>query len=210
HPRRPRLVHLARQLRDRRLLEHCPHSQLHIKLPPDPRHHLQHQQRVPSQLKKILIHSYLAYLQHFSPHPRQLLFHRRPRSYHSLVRQLHSLHRRQRSPVHLPARQQRQIRHLHKSRRYHVLRQFRAQMSSQLTPIRPFPIPPYQVRHQPRLTPFFHPFHRRLPHPRMRRQNRFDLSQINPHPSQFHFPVHSPQILDLPIAPPPPQVPRPV
>src|SRR4029077_1629607 len=137
-----------------------------------------------------LIHSHLAHLQHFSPHPRQLLFHRRPRRYHPLLRQRHSLRRRQRSPVHLPARQQRQPRHLHKSRRYHVLRQFRAQISPQLAPISLFPILRYQVRHQPCLTPFFHPLHRRLPHTSVRRQNRFDLSQINPHPSQLHFPIH--------------------
>src|ERR1700674_4518105 len=123
HPQRPRLLHLPRQPRDRRLLEHRPHPQLHLKLPPNPRHHLQHQQRVPSQFKKILIHSHLSRLQHFSPHPRQLLFHFRPRRHHPLLRQHLPLHPPQRSPIHLPARQQRQLPYLHKSRRHHVLRQ---------------------------------------------------------------------------------------
>src|ERR1700675_3626045 len=58
----PRFFYLDSQARDRRLLEHRSHSQFHIKLPPDSRHYLQHQERVPAQLEKVLIHSYFFYL----------------------------------------------------------------------------------------------------------------------------------------------------
>src|SRR6202140_1833687 len=44
----------------------------------------------------------------------------------------------------------------------------------------------------------------------MRRQDRLDLAQLDPHPTHLHLTIHPPQVLDLPRSPPPPQIPRPV
>ena len=163
-----------------------------------------------SQLKKVLIHTHLFYLQHFCPHPRQLLFHFRPRRYHPLLRQHHPAHSRQRSSVHLPIRQQRHFLHPHVTRRHHVLRQLRPQISPQLPRTWRSLLPRHHVRHQPLLRSFPAQLHHRFLYSSVGHQNRFDLAQINPHPPQLRFPVHSPQILDLPIPPPSPQVPCPV
>src|SRR5580658_10009584 len=84
-------------------------------------------------------------------------------------------------------------------------------MLPQLAGIRPLALRRHHIRLQPRLPPcFFYPFYRRLPHPHVRQQRRFDLPQIHPHPTPLHFPVHPPHLLHLPIPSPPPQIPRPV
>ncbi len=52
--------------------------------------------------------------------------------------------------------------------------------------------------------------HHRLAHPRTLAQPRLDLSQLDPEAAELHLKVVATQVLDIPIRPPPTQIPRPV
>src|SRR4051812_35874112 len=128
------LFHLSCQARNRRVLKYAPHLHLHFHHSPHPRRHLQHQQRVSSQLEEILLHSHSLHLQQLFPDLRQLRFRLRPRTDPLFsLRQHRPAASRQRSAVHLPARQQRQLLDSPITRRHHVLRQFAAHVPSQLS-----------------------------------------------------------------------------
>src|ERR1700694_708582 len=62
-----RVSQVDRQSLNRRFFEHAPHRKLNLENATNTGNHLQHQQRVPSQLKKILIDSYLIHCQQFPP-----------------------------------------------------------------------------------------------------------------------------------------------
>ena len=72
HAQRLRCLYRRSQRRQRGFFKQTAHRQLHFQQPTDARHHLQHQQRVPAQLKKVLIDPHLLQLQQFLPDRGQL------------------------------------------------------------------------------------------------------------------------------------------
>src|SRR5581483_615230 len=206
------LIHLGGQGGNRGIFEHAAHRQLHFQLPPDPRRHLQHQQRVPSQFEKVLLHPHPLHLQQLFPDLRHLPFGLVPRSLPLFsLRQRHSAQLPQNRPVYLPARQQRQILHLPVARRHHGFRQFPPQIPPQLSRSQtPSPCLHHQVRRQTLLLPFSPHRHHRFPDRAVAPQHRFDLAQLNPLPPQLDLRIHPPHILQLAILQPPPHIPRPV
>src|SRR5213075_952112 len=63
------LLHLFRQPSHRRPLEHRSQRYLHLQHFSDPRYHLRRQQRVPSHLEEVFLHSHFSYSQHLAPYP---------------------------------------------------------------------------------------------------------------------------------------------
>src|SRR5262249_55907070 len=108
-PAPPRLFHLQTQRPHRRRLKHRPQPHFHSQRRSDPRHHLRRQQRMPTQLEKVVVSPHSLQLQHFSPDPAQDLFHWRRRLLIPLRSTSHSFRLRQRLPVQLPVRRQRQF-----------------------------------------------------------------------------------------------------
>src|SRR5581483_2446688 len=107
---------------------------------PHPRHHLRSQQRVPSQLEKVLFYPHLLPPQHLCPDPCQHLFHCCSRQLHSLAcSTLLQFRLRQCSQVYLPVRRMRKFIQFHKHRRHHITGQSLLQIPSQflLQPLLP-------------------------------------------------------------------------
>src|SRR5262249_33314589 len=158
------------------------------------------QQRVPSELEEIVLHSHSRLLQHLSPDLRYHLLDRRPRR---LVPQLPSrsveLRFRQRAPIHLPVRRQRQLSEGDECRRYHVVGQPCAQITPQLTHtyFRPcVGFHRHDIRDQPLLGAFLRARDdRALSHSRMTFDRRLHFTQLNAEASHLHLPVSPPQEL---------------
>ncbi|NHH98101.1 hypothetical protein DYY66_0794 [Candidatus Nitrosotalea sp. FS] len=114
----------------RRPLKQQPNGKFPPVYLPNPRHHLRCQQRMPAQLKEVLLRPYLPHSQHLLPDPaQQLLYPFPPLAPSSLLP--FTLNLRQRFAVDLPVAAQRPALHLHDPPRNHVLRQSFLQISAQ-------------------------------------------------------------------------------
>src|SRR6185369_15137058 len=99
---------------------------------------------------------------------------------------------RQRRPIHLPIRRQRQLRHLHIHAWHHVLRQLLLQPLPQLLHAPLFSRLPHHIPHQPLLTAFASHLHRRFPNPALRLHSLLHLRQLHPIPPHLHLPLPPP------------------
>src|SRR5205085_10885556 len=109
--------------------------------------------------------------------------------------------------------------HPHIRRLHAVLRQPRPQVRPPylrshsppfFRPTLPAALRPRVIRHQPLLPTFILPrHHHRFPHPRVFRQLRFDLSQLDPIFSDLHLLVVTPTQLNVPFTMTPSLVPLP-
>ena len=123
------------------------------------------------------------------------------------------LRRRQRTPVELAVRRQRQTLQHHNRRRHHVLRQSSRQRSPKQSRLRhrsPRRRRPHS-RPAARLPgPVLARHHNRLRHARLPQQHSLDLARLDPEPAQLDLRVRPPQKLQHTVGTPPRQVPGPV
>src|SRR6185437_13831093 len=107
------------QIRHRALFKHIPHRKHHTSRT-RPTHQLNRNNTVPTQSEKVIINTHPRKTQHLREHLTHHLLLRSPRppTNPSL-----KLRRRQRPPIQLPIRRQRQTIHHHKRHRNHILRQ---------------------------------------------------------------------------------------
>src|SRR6185503_1241811 len=174
-------------------LQQC---QLHHKALSDPAHHLRRQQRVTSKIKEVLRHSHSLQLQHRSPNARHDLLRSRPRPHISCLTRPALLRLRQRAPVHLPIRRQRQLLQHHKHTRDHVPGQPLLQILPQLPHTHRLTSRRHHIAHQPQLFPLSSPpFHHRRRHSRRLAQHYSHFFQLHPEPAHLHLLVHPPHEL---------------
>src|SRR6185437_6920145 len=136
-----------------------------------------------------------------------------PCSHHPTLLPSFSLHL---LPVHLPVLRQRQLLYLHILARHHISRHLLPQLTPHLLhfQLSPFLLH-HHIPHQPLVLPstlsfsLFHQHHRLL-HPLALLQRSFDLLQLDPISTDFYLLILPPQILQLPLSPPPHLVPRPI
>src|SRR5262249_5988117 len=148
---------------DRRLLKQRSHPYLHSQHLPQPRHHLRRQQRMPTQLEKVLLHPYAFSLQHLLPDPSNQLFPHRPRPFLLASLSFH-LYFRQPLSIYLPTHCQRQRVKHHEHTRHHVLWQLLSQLTADFH-IRPCLLSfHYHITHQLLLTTFPLHHHHSLSH----------------------------------------------
>src|SRR5262249_37651430 len=118
------LFHYSPQPLHRSFLEDAPHTHLHPERLPHSRHHLRRQQRMPSDLEKVLSPTHLLHFQHFFPYPSDDLLVRRPwLLFLPPAFSLHILWPRQRPSIHLPIPRFRHPFQLPPPRQPHVHRQ---------------------------------------------------------------------------------------
>src|SRR6185437_783409 len=136
-----------------------------------------------------------------------------PCSHHPTLLPSFSLHL---LPVHLPVLRQRQLLYLHILARHHISRHLLPQLTPHLLHFQLSPsLLPHHIPHQPLVLPstlsfsLFHQHHRLL-HPLALLQRSFDLLQLDPISTDFYLLILPPQILQLPLSPPPHLVPRPI
>ena len=140
---------------------------------------------------------------------------RKQRAQHLLARRARTAHdrrgeigRRQRTPVELAVRRQRQSLQHHKRRRHHVVRQARRHMRAQRRRIGcRAAAGRHHIGHQPLVAGrILARDHRRLRDPGMPHQRGLDLARLDPEPAQLHLRVRAPQELQHPVGAPARQV----
>ena len=155
----------------------------------------------------MILRSHPLHVQHLGEDPRHQILHRIARRHvaHGTPRR----RQRQRPPVHLAARRQRQARQLHPCRRHHQIRQLATQEAPQLSRRRALAgrDPP---RHQTLLHPLPDRSHHRLLDSGMRAQRRLDLPQLDAVATHLDLVVDPPQKLQPSLRTPAHQVSRPV
>src|SRR6478736_714210 len=141
----PFFIQSNHQLPHRRRFKQRPNSHLLSQRPPHTTHQPRRQQRMPSQLEKVLLSPHSLFPQHIRKHRAHHLFFPRPRRYVPL--RSHLRPRRQRLPVQLPITRQRQLIQHHYGRWRHVLRQALFHSPPQLQCIYLHPPPRHHIRH---------------------------------------------------------------
>ncbi len=200
----------ARKLQHARRLEQAADRYLHRQRRTDPADQTRCQQRMPTELKEVVLDPDLPPPQHLRKQRTQDRLLRRPRR---TVRRAQNLWRRQRTPVELAVRRQRQPVKRNDRRRHHVVRQVQAERRTQRGRIDDPTLGRDHIPHQTRApgTARVRPRdHNRLRHPRLRNQQRLDLARLDPEPAQLHLRVRPPQELQHSVPAPSRQVPRPV
>src|SRR6185369_12438879 len=166
---------------------------------------------MPAQFEEVVMDPHFLHSQDCAPDPRHRFFYRTPRPHIPGPRPA-PLRRRQRPPIHLPVRRQRQLRQPHDRPRHHVFRQPLLQILAQLL-YRHCPgfSRTHYIRHQALLSTLLPPhYHRRFAHPCVPPQDHFYLPQLDAVPTQLYLLIAPPHILQLPIFPIPSHIPRPV
>ena len=127
-PRRLAFAHTLRQTLHGRRLEQAADRKLHIQGRADPADQPRRQQRMAAEREEVVVDPHALEPQHLRKQRAQHLLARRARPAHDRRGQIG---RRQRTPVELAVRRQRQPLQHHKGRRHHVVRQARRHMRPQ-------------------------------------------------------------------------------
>ena len=149
HQRRPRrlpVTHALRQALDGRRLEQAADRELHVQGRADPADQPRRQQRMAAQREEVVVDPDPLEPQHLRKQRAQHLLARRARTAHDRRRQVR---RRQRTPVELAVRGERQPLQHHISRRHHVVRQARRHMHPQRRRIGHLLAGRHHIGHQP-------------------------------------------------------------
>src|ERR1700733_3514270 len=195
--------------------EQAPDTHLGAQHRAHPRDQPHRQQRVTAQVEERVLRPRPVQPQHLSEQPAPPSLRRRGRL--PATRQRTEIRRRQRRPVQLPVRRQRQPVHHHHRRRDHIVRQPLRRQRPQPrrihhTPAIPIPAASADhIRHQPlipRPVPPRH--HHNLIHQLPRRQHRLHLTRLHPEPPDLHLAIRPAAEHQLPARRPPRQIPRPV
>ncbi|CAM5311092.1 hypothetical protein SXANM310S_04320 [Streptomyces xanthochromogenes] len=201
----PTSAQIAGDTSDSRRPEQTPDTQLRTKHRPDPTDQPNRKQRMPTQIEETLIDPHPTHTQHIREHPTQNLLLRRPRPPPNTLTAI--LRHRQRPPVHLPIRSQRQHTKHHHRRRHHMIRQPPRHKPTQLHRLQNTPHLRRHIRHQtPVPRPILTDQHHHLPHPHMRHQRRLDLTQLDTETPHLHLVIDTAREHQLPVTVPPDQV----
>ncbi|WP_231578530.1 hypothetical protein NYE80_09945 [Paenibacillus sp. FSL H7-0357] len=172
------------------------------------RHQRHRFQRVTAALEKRIADADFVYPQHLCEQLRQLRLQRIPRRFIAFAVRL-PVRRRQRLPVHLAVRVQRQLLQLHKVSRNHVFRQLYRQVRTQLRYRNGFVA--YKIRAQVCLPLLVLAGHdHRFADLRMRHEMRLDLPALDPVAADLHLVVDPAQVLQVAVRQPSRQIAGPV
>ncbi len=204
--------HDGTQLSDRLVLEQLLDREMQTKLL-RPENHLQTQNRIATEGEEVVVDTHrLTHPEHGLPDLRQLLLDPTPRRH--ILRPHHSgillpRQRRQRPPIELAIRIQRQPRHRHEHTRHHVNRQPISQKT--LQPLDRQPLAGGQPRlpsghrtrddvgHQPLTARLLVQQHRSTPHLGMLPQRGLDLTQLDPEPPDLDLRIDAADELDVAV-----------
>src|SRR5262249_25951469 len=116
---------------------------------------------------------------------------------------------RQRPPIHLPIRRQRQPVQRHQRRWQHIVRKPLSEITPHLTYVSNCPFPPHHISYQPLLSSSIFPRHYcRLLNLRMLTQRRLHFSRLDSVSTNLHLIVGSPHEFQVAISSPLHQVSR--
>src|SRR5262245_42897130 len=212
HPpqRRPRLLRIPQPLhqrRDARRLKQRADRDLDIERPADAADQPRRQQRMAPQCKEVLVDPDPRNPQHLRKQGAQDLLLRGTRATPNLSP--HPLRRRQRAPVKLAVRRQRQPIQNHNRRRNHVVRKQPRQMPAQHAGIHARLPARNHIADQPLAAArrILARNHRRLRNIRMPNERCLDLARLNAEAADLHLRIGTPQELQNPVRTPARQVP---
>src|SRR5689334_6643981 len=205
-----RSTHHQPQVLQHRVREYISHRDHPVEPRPYRVHYPHRQQRMPTEIEKVIVPPYPLHLQQLCPDRRQFLLRFSLRLLILRSRIRFSIRLRQCPPVHLPVRRQRHLLQHHDHARHHVPRQLLSQPLPQLSSLHSsLSRLSDHIPHQPLLPALISlHHHRRLLHPLLPLQPRLDLSPRPPASPALHLIIHPPDKLQVPVPLPLHQVPR--